>query len=235
MTVKYYKEFILNTLLFFSFFLAVSLIADENSTSLPEIKKVSEGVYEFGGILIDRKTNGISIPAFSNQVNGLVEYGIVHENGKIHESLFRTQIRPQIFHTSLLLLKLKPVENFFDNMWSDEPKSSDYSKNCLEISVSWEINGTKYLKQIEKLSINQNKNAPLEKKSFIFTGSKMIEGTFLAESSGSILAIYADDTAIINNCDYDSSNDDVWIANKEEMPPLELPVIIRFHLPQKRN
>jgi len=45
------------------------------------------------------------------------------------------------------------------------------------------------------------------------------------------LAIYADDNAILNNSDYDSANDDVWIANKEEMPPLELPVMIRFHLP----
>ena len=210
-------------------------MAEENATNLPEIKKVSEGIYEFGGIIIDRKSNAISISAVSNQVNGLVEYGIVHENGKIHESLFRTQIRPQIFHTSLLLLKFKPVENFFKNLWSDEPKLVDYSKHCFEILVSWEINGTNYEKGIEKLSINQNRSAPIDKKSFIFTGSRMIEGTFLAESSGSILAIYADDNAIMNNSDYDSSNDDVWIANKKEMPPLELPVTIRFHLPQRRN
>ena len=71
----------------------------------------------------------------------------------------------------------------------------------------------------------------MEIKSFIFTGSRMIEGTFLAESSGSILAIYADDNAILNNSDFDSANDDVWIANMEEMPPLECPVTIRFHLP----
>ena len=47
----------------------------------------------------------------------------------------------------------------------------------------------------------------------------MIEGTFLAESTGSILAIYADDNAIINNCDFDSNNDDVWIANEKENAP----------------
>lgn len=204
---------------------------EENASKLPEIKKVKEGVYQFGSVVINRKMNSLSIPAVSNQVNGLVEYGIVHENGKIHESLFRTKVRPQIFHTSLLLLKAKPVSTFFDNLWSDDPKLIDYSKNCFEISVFWEINGTKFENKIEKLSVNQIRKGNVEKKSFIFTGSRMVEGTFLAESSGSILAIYADDTAILNNSDYDSTNDDVWIANEREMPPLELPVTIRFNLP----
>lgn len=205
--------------------------AEENASKLPEIIKIKEGVYQFGSVIIDRKKNSVSIPAVSNQVNGLVEYGIVHENGKIHESLFRTKVRPQIFHTSLLLLKAKPVSKFFDNLWSDDPKLIDYSKNCFEISVFWEINGTKFENKIEKLSLNQIREANVEKKSFIFTGSRMVEGTFLAESSGSILAIYADDTAILNNSDYDNTNDDVWIANEREMPPLELPVTIRFNLP----
>ena len=204
---------------------------EENASKLPEIIKVKEGVYQFGSVVINRKMNSLSIPAVSNQVSGLVEYGIVHENGKIHESLFRTKVRPQIFHTSLLLLKAKPVSTFFDNLWSDDPKLIDYSKNCFEISVFWEINGTKFENKIEKLSVNQIRKGNVEKKSFIFTGSRMVEGTFLAESSGSILAIYADDTAILNNSDYDSTNDDVWIANEREMPPLELPVTIRFNLP----
>ena len=105
------------------------------------------------------------------------------------------------------------------------------AKPAKKISVFWENNGTQLEKKIEKLSINQIRKGNVEKKSFIFTGSRMVEGTFLAESSGSILAIYADDTAILNNSDYDSTNDDVWIANEREMPPLELPVTMRFNLP----
>ena len=213
------------------FMLSTQLFSEDNVTKLPEIIKISDGIYQFGDILIDRKSNTIEIPAITNQISGLVEYGIVHEDGKIHESLFRTKIRPQILHTSLLLLKAKPVASFFENLWSDEPKVINYDNYCFNIFVNWEMNGTKFNKTFEKLSINQNRKQSVEKKSFIFTGSRVIEGTFLAETSGSILAIYADDNAILNNSDYDSANDDVWIANKEEMPPLELPVMIRFHLP----
>jgi len=211
--------------------LSTQLFSEDNVTKLPEIIKISDRIYQFGDILIDRKSNTIEIPAITNQISGLVEYGIVHEDGKIHESLFRTKIRPQILHTSLLLLKAKPVASFFENLWSDEPKVVNYDNYCFNIFVNWEMNGTKFNKTFEKLSINQNRKQSVEKKSFIFTGSRVIEGTFLAETSGSILAIYADDNAILNNSDYDSANDDVWIANKEEMPPLELPVMIRFHLP----
>ena len=213
------------------FMLSTQLFSEDNVTKLPEIIKISDGIYQFGDILIDRKSNTIEIPAITNQISGLVEYGIVHVDGKIHESLFRTKIRPQILHTSLLLLKAKPVASFFENLWSDEPKVVNYDNYCFNIFVNWEMNGTKFNKTFEKLSINQNRKQSVEKKSFIFTGSRVIEGTFLAETSGSILAIYADDNAILNNSDYDSANDDVWIANKEEMPPLELPVMIRFHLP----
>ena len=176
------RNFLITILFFTVDSFSNSLVAEDNASNLPAIKKVKEGIYDFGGIIIDRKSNSVSIPAFSNQVNGLVEYAVVHEDGKIHESLFRTTVRPQLFHTSLLLLKFKPVEDFFQNLWSDDPKSIDYSENCFEILVSWEINGTNYEKEMENLSINQSRNGPIEKKSFIFTGSKMIEGTFLAES-----------------------------------------------------
>jgi hypothetical protein len=222
------KRIVSSLVIFISF---IRLSGDDNATKLPEIIKISDGIYQFGEILIDRKSNTIEMPAISNQISGLVEYGIVHEDGKIHESLFRTKIRPQIFHTSLLLLKAKPVASFFENLWSEEPKVVNYDHHCFDIFVNWEMNGSKFSKTFERFSINQNRKQSVDKKSFIFTGSRVIEGTFLAETSGSILAIYADDNAILNNSDYDSANDDVWIANKVEMPPLELPVIIRFHLP----
>ena len=75
-----------------------SQYGESNSTGLPEIKKAGEGLYRFGEVLIDRKGGKISFPAVSNQVNGLIEYGVVHETGKIHESLFE---RPFVLKSSI--------------------------------------------------------------------------------------------------------------------------------------
>ena len=218
---------------FLTFFCLFGVVFGEsNSSSLPEITKAGDGLYRFGKVLIDRKAKKVSFPAVSNQINGLIEYGVVHETGKIHESLFRTTVRPQIVHTSLLLLKLKPAKGFFENLWADEPKEVDYSNHRVTITVSWELNGTARELKIEEMALNQKNDQAMSSDSIVFTGSKFIEGTFMAESSGSIFAVYADEDSIFNSSDHDSNNDDVWYANKSKMPPLECPVIIRFHLPR---
>jgi hypothetical protein len=214
------------------FCLPCSQYGESNSTSLPEIQKAGDGLYRFGKVLIDRKAKTVSLPAVSNQVNGLIEYGVVHESGKIHESLFRTPVRPQIIHASLLLLKLKPAKGFFENLWAEKPRKIDYSSHRVSITVSWELNGTVQERKIEQMALNQKNDQPMSSDSLVFTGSKFIEGTFMAETSGSILAVYADEDSILNSSDHDNNNDDVWYANKSKMPPLECPVIIRFHLPR---
>ena len=208
------------------------LFSQDQNSSLPEIKKLDDGRYAFGDVLLDREARTLELPGISNQVNGLVEYGLVHEGGKIHESLFRTNVRPQIIHAAFLLLKQKPIDGFFENLWSENPQKLRFPKECIGVEVIWDSNGTQKTDPLENMVINQTNQKGITPKSIIFTGSKVIEGTYMAEISGSILAVYADEDAILNSCDIDSDNDDVWIANENTMPPLESRVRIRFLLPE---
>ena len=199
---------------------------------LPQVKQLKAGLFTFGDLEIDKNKSIIRMPAVCNQVNGLVEYGIVHVNGKTHESLFRTNVRPQVLHTSLLLIKGKQVKDFFENLWSENPKQVDYSDFGIKVEISWEVNSTKFNVDLGEMSLNQSNGKTISENSFIFTGSKMIEGTYMGDVSGSILAVYADEEAILNNTDYGSDNDDLWIANGKKMPPLEHEVMISFLLPK---
>ena len=63
------RNFLITILFFTVDSFSNSLVAEDNASNLPAIKKVKEGIYDFGGIIIDRKSNSVSIPAFSNQVN----------------------------------------------------------------------------------------------------------------------------------------------------------------------
>tara|TARA_B100000212_G_scaffold271590_1_gene211014 strand:+ start:317 stop:1006 length:690 start_codon:yes stop_codon:yes gene_type:complete len=208
------------------------LFAEDQNSSLPEIKKIADGRYAFGDLLLDREKRTIELQAISNQTNGLVEYGLVHEGGKIHESLFRTKSRPQIIHAAFLLLKHKPVDGFFENLWSENPQKLTYHDAFVGVEIKWDSNGTHKSEPLENMVINQTNEKGITPQSIIFTGSKVIEGTYMAEISGSILAVYADEDAILNSSDFDSDNDDVWIANEKTMPPLESPVRIQFLLPE---
>ena len=224
------RKFVLIFLLFFAKFTFSEQA--ENNSQLPSLQKIGDAKFRFGGVIIDQRNRIIEFNATCNQRNGLIEYALVHESGKTHESLFRTTIRPQILHACFLLLKHPAETRFFKNLWSDNPKKLNFDKNRINTEVVWDQNGTILSKSLEDLALNTKNNEVLIKGALIFTGSKKIEGTYLAELSGSMVAVYADEEAIVNSSHHDSNNDDVWIANEKEMPALELPVVIRFLLPK---
>ena len=225
---------------YLSFYFSIKLLAlgfsfaseDENKSNFPAMQKISDSTYLFGQVIIDQKERFLEFNATTNQTNGLIEYALVHEDGKTHESLFRTKVRPQIIHACLLLLKIPVEERFFKNLWSEEPQEIDFRKSSIVTEVFWEQNGTTVTKSLENLALNSKNQKNLQEGVFIFTGSKKIEDTYLAEMSGSIIAVYADEEAVINSSDHDSNNDDVWLANAKEMPELEVPVKVRFLLPK---
>ncbi len=217
-------------ILFFSSSLALK--AESNQSRMPSLKKIGKDKFRFGEVMIDQKNRILEFNATSNQRNGLIEYALVHESGKTHEALFRTKVRPQIFHACFLLFRHPREDRFFENLWSEKPNKLDFSKSRIRIQVQWDQNGTLHTCSLEELSLNTKDKSSLREDAFIFTGSKKIEGTYLAELSGSMIAVYADEEAVINSSDHDSNNDDVWIANENQMPKLETPVRIRFLLPK---
>ncbi len=195
----------------------------------PKITEIKPGIFQFGDILIHKKERNFSLPAQCNQTSGLVEYALVHEMGKVHESLFRTRASPRLIHACMLLLKESPQRDFFLNMQTN-PESLPPLRT-IEIFVEWEQNGTLYTREFSPMVLNQMEERSLEGNSFVFTGSQVIEGVYLAEEDGSIIAIYHDNRATINCKDLLSHSDDVWTANRKNMPPKDLPVTIRFQLP----
>ena len=195
----------------------------------PKITKLEDGCYQFDEVIIDKKNLQIKFEMISNQRSGLIEYGIVHESGKIHESLFRTKTRPEIIHASLLLLKAKAVEDYFQN---ENNQSKHYSSSCVDVHVTWESNQSLQKSNLRDLYYNHNSQGEHpETPLFLFTGSRLVEATFMAEHTGSILGVYLDPDAILNSIESESDNDDLWMANKLTMPPLEKEVTCVLQLP----
>ncbi len=97
--------------------------------------------------------------------------------------------------------------------------------------VEWDDNGSQFSEALGRMTTKQTNQKTLDEKAFLFTGSKVIEGEYLAEMDGSIIAIYEDSRATINAIDEDNSNDDIWLANGKNMPPLGKTVRIRLILP----
>jgi hypothetical protein len=233
------KNSIKSSLFFCWLNLAVILVArnvsDENATSnYPEVKTLGSGIYDFGGITIDQKNRSFSFDAVCNQTSRLVEYALVHENGKIHESLFRTKINPKWIHACFLLLKESPFVTAQKEQGLAVNNSRSARTRAISILVEWDGNGTQFLEPLAQMTVKQTNQKTLDEGSFLFTGSKVIEGDYLAEMDGSIIAIYEDSRATINAIDEDNTNDDIWLANGQNMPPLEKKVRIHLKLPSPK-
>jgi len=207
-------------------------VSDKNVTSnFPEIKTVGPGVYDFGGITIEQENRTFSFDAVCNQTDRLVEYALVHEDGKVHESLFRTKISPKLIHACFLLLKESPAVAPLKEQGLTGHNNALIRDRALRVLVEWDDNGSLFSEPLARMTIKQTNQKPLDVRSFLFTGSKVIEGEYLAEMDGSIIAIYEDSRATINAIDEDNTNDDIWLANGENMPPLGKMVRIRLILP----
>ena len=205
-------------------------IGDTNESSFPKAIDLGGGCYDFGGVLIDRKKTTISFDAKCNQTSGLVEYALVHQGGKIHESLFQTHIPPRWIHACLLLLKAKPYLDFFDaNITLESKKEVIETQGCkLDILVIWDHEGESKTLDVASMVYNQISARTLDARPFIFTGSRTFHGVYMAERDGSILAIYHDINAVINSVDIESESDDSWVAIHSSMPPLDQKV--RFQI-----
>ncbi|MEM1442247.1 MAG: hypothetical protein AAGF67_07895, partial [Verrucomicrobiota bacterium] len=64
---------------------------------------------------------------------------------------------------------------------------------------------------------------PMKADPWVYTGSKIEGGLFMAESEGSIVAIYLDYLAIFNMTIDGSDTDERWGANPESIPDVGTP------------
>jgi hypothetical protein len=228
--ITYYSKVFPGLLVLVALFGPLLSYAEEAHT-YPEISEIGLGRYQFGDILIDQNNREFLFPGICNQISGLVEYALVHEDGKVHESLFRTKVRPRFVHACFLLLKEKPETRFFKILDGNVSEWTNLRK--IELSIIWEQNNTYQEKPLSSMVINQTDNRELASKSFVFSGSSTIEGQYLAEMDGSIIAVYHDSRAVLNSMDKHSNSDEVWIAHQIAMPPKGHPVRIRLKLPKK--
>ena len=222
---------------YFAFFIILSGICSgsEDLGELPvypEIIQTRPGIFHFGAIEINKVKREISLPAVCNQTSGLIEYAMVHQKGKVHESLFRTSVSPRLIHATFLLLNEKPNSQFFHLFDQNPNLVKDFP--AITVTAEWDDNGSKKKEEISSMVLNQNNGAQLTNNVFVFTGSQVIGGQYLAEMDGSILAIYHDSRATINCSDPNSVSDDVWIANAKNMPTKDLAVVICFKLPKRK-
>lgn len=204
---------------------SVTVLAQTNNA--PPLRAIAPDVFQLGSVQLDKKNRAVHFPASVNMANGVVEYFIVTGTGKLHESIFKTETDAAQIHTAMLLLGAKAQET--------NAASTNIIGDKIQINVSWKISGEEKQVRAEDLVLNTKTRRTMTGSGWVYNASKVIDGTFIAQRDGSIVAIISDPLALANSTQADRDNDDIWFVNTNRIPALNTPVEITFQLPSKQQ
>jgi hypothetical protein len=156
--------------------------------------------------------------------DGLLEYFACSRAGKLHESLLVLDAEPYHIQIGLLLLGLVPGGSPIAFQGSDElPCGAP-----LQIRVYWEVDNKICEFRPEELVLNISDKSTMERSDWVFTGSKIFNGRFMAQEDGSIIAIFHDPHAIIDHRSPSGADDTQFFANEKVLPHLGAPVTVKI-------
>ena len=178
---------------------------------------------DFRGIQIDKEKRTITFPAAINMTQGMLEYLIVAETGKTHESLLSTKIQPYDIQVAMLLLGIAPAGK------ADAQPPAQINKAYLKtapelkgekisIFLAWQDARGGHRVRAEEMIWNLEKNAPMAGGPWTYTGSLMYGGKFLAQIDGSVAALVRDSAALMNNPRPGNDDDQIWEAYTQVTP-----------------
>lgn len=200
------------------------------------IKKTGENEYSIGDITINSKTREIRFPAMVNMTEGVLEYAIVHENGKTHESLLSTKINPIELNLALLLANyeahLAEAAKHLPELLPETRKMMEKpmekpGANRINIDLLWkDKQGKSQRAPLADWVHDRKSGKPLETPYWIYTGSLVTEVGFASQFEGSIVGIYFDMVAMVNCPVPGNSSDEWWQVETKDVPELETPVVV---------
>ncbi len=204
---------------------------------LPTIREVSPGVFQVGGVKLEKAARRVSFPAKVNMTNGPIEYLLVTTLGKTHESVLATDLEPQHLQVAMLLLGAKGMPaSALTNAPTGGPITQGAGRNPplpgepVLIEVTWTQGGQPQRKRLEELVFNQRAKEPMAKGEFTFTGSRLWQGKFIAQTEGSLIALITDPDAVFNNPRPNRDADDTWVVRAAEVPPQDTVVEVSITL-----
>jgi len=212
-----------NSLLILLFSVIVAVSQEPNLA----VRSMGGGIFGIGLVTLEKTSRIVTIPAVVNMRSETVEYALVHKTGKTHESIFRTEARPQDIQMAMLLLNAQPaMTNSFGLDGKGLPQG-----DAVTIEVNWTNQNTSVRYPIEDVVLNKQTSNTLARGAWIYNGSNFSEDMFTAQRDGSIISIHIDPDALINNARPGRENDELYMPNAGKLPPIgtQVAITIRLH------
>lgn len=187
------------------------------------VERITDHLVRIGRALVDTQARTITCPAEINMDSGSLEYLAVAPRGKTHESLLLVDVRPLHLQVALLALDLTP-----NNVLKRQGDRAVPQGAPVEILVRWrDQRGAQQEVRAETLLAERGAKLemlkPMPTHDWVFTGSRILKEGFEADLEKSLVAIWHDPAAILDNPLPAGGNND-WVVNTARVPKRGTPV-----------
>jgi hypothetical protein len=190
------------------------------------VRKIDHDHYSVGQVTFQKSTRAISFDAKVNQTGGLIEFLLVTEKGKIHESVFSTTISPTDLNVAFKLLGYRSSPELFEIRTADHQPTGRFpdvpeetrKPARIQLTVSWLQNGKNAVVDVNALALNSETRETIPAGPWLYTGSIMTESGFRAEATGDIVALFSNSSAMVNYPGKGRDNDEIWSVNPGQLP-----------------
>lgn len=179
----------------------------------PDIKRLDAERLKISDIIVHRTERSITFPVSIAAREQMLEYLLVHEKGKAHESLLTTKVNPRDLHLAVLLLGAN----------GQSPK----------IELTWRKNGPDARFLLTDLIETIDGTAPLSPGKWNYAGSAFDTRGFIAEREGSFITVLDDPSALIRHPEaVKLGKDDQFRAQKKRLPAEGTPISLVLTFPK---
>jgi hypothetical protein len=179
-------------------------------------------IASLGSVRLDSAAKTVAATGWVNQLSGAIEVLAAGPKGKLHEAAFVLHLNPLDLQAALLLAGLKggaPMEGIGKGPPEGTP---------VDIFVEWDHDGQPRRERAEAFVWQIREDAPLPEQPWIFTGSMVKDGRFMAFAEETLVATYWDPQAIVNVPPPFGDDDERLHANPRLMPPFGTPIRMVF-------
>ncbi|MEY4243485.1 MAG: hypothetical protein RLZZ245_1070 [Verrucomicrobiota bacterium] len=192
----------------------------------PSVVQLDASRYQVGEVIFDRKNREIRFPCTVNMTAGLLEYLVVHENGKLHESLLATRTSPTDINLAFTLLRYPPSRELYPLPNSTGGVSGDFpvvpadikAAARVKIDVEWQEDGKSRRMPVNDWIQHATKTTAMPRGPWVYGGSDFEDGKFVPEITGDIAAIFVIGYSLITYPGQDNNDDTVWLPFTKRIP-----------------
>jgi hypothetical protein len=190
-------------------------------TSQNPLKKIGDDLFQLGNIKIDSKNRVLTIPGKINMQKGMIELFACAPGGKAHETVVVLDVVPYHLQVSLILLGLNYVGGLSVQGDTLTPRG-----DSVDVFVSWIKDGRDTTVRAEDFAWDIPKGKSMEHTPWVFTGSKMSDGKYMADVEKSLITTYHDPFTILDNPLSTGRDDETYKVNDALVPPKGTAVVV---------